>query len=72
MIQEGIGVKRLVIVVAVAILIVGLALSGLSDTRIAIADTSMLDNEVVSSVSKASNSSATATITITMYAVADE
>jgi len=36
-----------------------------------IANTGMLDNEETSSVSKASNSSASATITATMYAVSE-
>jgi hypothetical protein len=44
-------VKRLVTVVTIAILIVGLVLSGLSDTSIVIADTSIPDNGVTSSVS---------------------
>jgi len=65
-------VKRLVTIVTIAILLVGLVLLGLSDTDISVADTSAPYNEVASSVSKASNSSARATITITMYAVADE
>ena len=64
--------KRVVASVAIAVLLIGLVLLGISDTRIAIADTGMPDNEVVSSVSKASNSSASATITITMYTVADK
>ena len=64
--------KRLVPIVALAILIVGLALSGLNDTRIAIADTSVPNDEATSSVSKANNSSASATITITMTGVLDE
>ena len=61
--------KRLVIVVTLAILIVGLALSGLNDTRIAVADTNIPDNEVASSIG---NSSASATITITMTGVLNE
>ena len=61
--------KRLVTVVALVTLIVGLALSGLNDTRIAVADTSLPNDEVTSS---ASNSSASATITIKMYTMADE
>ena len=61
--------KRLVTVVTVAILLVGLVLLGLSDTDISVAYTSINDNDVTSSVSKASNSSPGATITITMYAV---
>lgn len=44
---------------------------GLSDTSISTADTGVPNNEATSSISKASNSSASATITITMYAVAD-
>lgn len=64
--------KRLVTIVALATLIVGLALSGLNDTAISIAATDVPNDEVASSVSKVSNSSASATITITMYAVADE
>ena len=55
-----------------AILLIGLVLLGISDTRISIAQTAIPDNEVTSSVSKASNSSASATITITMYTVADD
>ena len=64
--------KRLVIVVTLAILLVGLVLLSLNDTDISVADTSVPDNEVISSVSKANNSSASGVITITMYTVADE
>ena len=64
--------KRLVTIVSLAILIVGLVLSGLNDTRIAIADTSVPDDEVISSINKTSNSSASATITITMTGVLNE
>lgn len=60
--------KRMVTV----ILLLGLVLLGLSDIDISVAGMSIPDNEVASIVSKASNSSASATITITMYAVADE
>ena len=62
--------KRLVTVVTIAILVVWLVLLGLSDTDISVAATSIPDNEVTSS--KANNVSATATITITMYSVADK
>ena len=55
-----------------AIILAGLVLLGLTDTSISIADTGVPNREATSSVSKASNSSASATITITMYAVADE
>ena len=64
--------KRLVIVVTPAILLVGLVLLGLNDTSIALADTSTPDNEVANSISKASNSSACNTITITMTGILDE
>ena len=64
--------KRLVTVVILEILLIWLVLLGISDTRISIADTGVSDNEIAGSVSKASNSSASATITITMYAVADD
>jgi len=65
-------VNRLVTFVILAIFLVGSVLLGLNDTDISVADASIPDNEATSSVSKASNSSASATITITMYAVADE
>ena len=55
-----------------AILLVGLILISLSDTVISIADTSIPDNEVTSRVSKASNSSASASITITMTGILNE
>ena len=60
--------KRLTALVTLAIILTGLVLFGLSDAVISIADTSTPDNEVTSSVSKASNSSASATITITWTA----
>jgi hypothetical protein len=49
-----------------------LPLSGPGDTAISVANTDVQDNEATSIMSGASNSSASATITITMYAVADE
>jgi hypothetical protein len=65
-------IKRLVIIATLTILLVGLVLLGLSDTDISVADTSVPDNEVASGIRKASNSSASASIMITMYTVADE
>ena len=64
--------NRQVVIVTLVILLIGLVLLGLHDTNVAVADTSILDNEVAISAIKASNSSASATITITMYAVAYE
>jgi hypothetical protein len=54
------------------ILLTALVLFGLSDASISIADTGVPDSEVTSNISRASNSSASATITITMFAVADK
>jgi len=65
-------VKRLVFFVTSAIILVGLILFGLSDTVISIADSGIPDNEITSSVGKASNSSAGATITITMTTAPNE
>lgn len=62
--------KWLVTIVALAISIAGLVLSGLSDTHIAIADTSIPVNEIPSS--EANNASTTATITITMTGASSE
>ena len=61
--------KRPFFVIILAILLIGLALLGLSGTDISVADAGVPDNEVTSRVSKASNSSASATIKITMYAL---
>ena len=41
--------KRLATVVTLAILLIGLVLLGLSDTRISFADTSVPDNEITTS-----------------------
>ena len=55
-----------------AIILTGIVLFGLSDTSFSIAHTGVPDNAATSRVSKANNSSASATITITMYAVTDK
>jgi hypothetical protein len=60
-------VKRLVTVVTPVILLVGSVLLGLDGMDISVADPSVPDNEVTSR--EVNNASATATITITMYAV---
>ena len=62
--------KKPFLLVILAIILAGLVLLGLSDTSISIADTGVPNNETTSSISKTDNSSASATITITMYAVA--
>lgn len=55
--------KKLLLLVLIAI--VALLISGISDTKAAIADTSIPDNEVTSSQTEANNSSASAIIKIT-------
>ena len=56
--------KRLVIVVTLAILLVGVASIGLDDTHVSVADTRIPDNKTTISQSKARNSSTIATIMI--------
>jgi hypothetical protein len=56
--------------IILAIILAGSVLFGLSDTRISITDTGVPNREVTSSLSGASDSSASATVTITMYTVA--
>jgi hypothetical protein len=60
--------KRLAVLVTLLLTMAGLLLSGISDAGVPIADTPIPDNEVSGSVDKSAdiNSSATATITITM------
>jgi len=65
-------VNRTFFVIILAILLVGLILVGLNDTDTSVADASIPNNEVASSVSKAGNSSASATITITMTGILSE
>jgi len=65
-------VKRAFLLASLTITLVGAVLFGLSDTAISIADTSIPDKEITASQIQATNSSASATITITMYAVGDE
>jgi len=69
----GVRVKGLVVLLGLAILLTGLTLFGPSDTVISVADTTIADSELSSSVGGSDDSgSASATITITMYAVAYE
>lgn len=62
--------KRLLTIVTLAILLVGSVLLGLSDRDTYVADTSVPDNKMTSSVS--SNSSASAITTITMTGAPNE
>ena len=64
--------KRLIPFITLVVILAGLPVLVGSDTSTSLIDSTIPDNEVTSSLAKASNSSASATITITMYAVADE
>ena len=64
--------KRLILVIALVVILVGLPVLVVSDTGASLTDGSIPDNEITTSQTEANNSSASATITITMYAVADE
>lgn len=66
MLHEEVEVQKLFFAVMPAIILIELTLVVLSDTAISNDDAVSPDNEVAGSVSRASNSSATATITITM------
>ena len=63
--------KRPFFLIIFVVLFVGILLSGLSDNAVSVEDMGSPNNEVASTISKASNSSASATIAITMYSVAD-
>ena len=62
--------KRLIPLIALVLILAGLPVVVMSDTSPT--DSSIPDNEITTSQNEASNSSASGTITITMYAVADE
>ena len=64
--------RRLATIVTTAILPVGLILFGLTDLKTSVADTSIPDKKMTTSQAKASNSSAIATITITMTGILNE
>jgi len=65
--QGRVEVKRLVNVTILTVLLAGLVLLGLSDTHIAVADTNVYYIATTVGQHEASNSSASASITITMY-----
>ena len=62
--------KRLIPLIALVVILAGLPVLVVSDTLPT--DSNIPDNEVTASQTEASNSSASAGITITMYAVTDE
>jgi len=68
--NEIVEVKRLIPLIALVVILAGLPVLVVSDTSLI--DSNIPDNEITTSQTEATNSSASATITITMYAVADE
>jgi hypothetical protein len=68
-------VRRIIILIALVVLVIILAklpASVVSYTSASLIDGNIMGNGITNSQTEASNSSASATITITMYAVADE
>ena len=63
--------KRLILLIAIVVILAGLPVLVVSDTGASSTDSNIPDNEITTSQIQASNSSASATITITMYAVDD-
>ena len=63
--------KRLILLIAIVVILAGLPVLVGSDTSASVIDSNIPDNEVTTSQTEASNSSASGTIMITMYAVAD-
>ena len=67
--------KRLILLIALVVLVgilAGSSASAVSDTDASLADSNIANDEITTSQTEASNSSASASITITMYAVADD
>jgi hypothetical protein len=72
---RGVEVKRLIPLVALVVLVMILAslpVPVVSDISTSLTDSNITDSEITTIQTEASNSSASATITITMYAVDDE
>lgn len=65
-------VKRLIPLIALAMILAGLPVLVVSDTGVSLADTGVPHNELTASQTEASNSSASATIRITMYTMPNE
>ena len=68
-------VKRLILLIALVVLVIMLAgssASAVSDINPPLADSNIPDNEITTSQTEASNSSASGTITITMTGILNE
>ena len=65
--------RRLLVYISLIAILLGLILSGISDTAISVADTSVVDSELSSSIGESEASGlGSATVTITMFTVTDE
>ncbi len=65
--------KRLTLLISLLAILLGLILSGISDSAISIADTNTPESELSSRVGESEDpGSASATVTITMFTVTDE
>ena len=64
--------KRLILLVALVVILANLSASAVSDTSTSLASGNVTESKPTVSQTEASNSSASGTITITMYAVNDE
>ena len=64
--------KRLIPLIALVVILASLPILVVSDTGASPTDSNIPDNEITTSQTEASNSSASGVITITMYAVADK
>ena len=67
--------KRLILLIVLVVLVIILAklpVSVVSDSSVSLAGSNIPDDEITTSQTQASNASASTTITITMYTVADE
>jgi len=65
-------VKRLIPLIAVVLILAGLPVLVVSDTGASPTDSDIPDSEITTSQTEASNSSASATITITMHTGDDD
>lgn len=70
--SRTIQIDRLIPLIVLLVILAGLPTLVVSDTGPSPIDGNPLGNEIITSQTEASNSSASAVITITMYAVADE
>ena len=64
--------KRLIPLIAIIVIPVGLPVLAMPDTGASLTDSNVPDNEMTTGQTKASNSSASATITITMTGILNE